>query len=269
MLTTKESFILKLRDLFQDNGYSPFRMSKFEEYDFYADKKDFLPSKHILTFTDADGRLMALRPDVTLSLIKRAKNGKYYYSENVYRVPKHSSSFTEISQTGAEIIGDIHSSDLAELLSIALASLEILADGRNFILAIADAKQLLQFDEIKSNPEIIRLIEHKNIHTLRNFNPTQKLLELCELDGSVDDALPFLNQDTANIINCIPHEHLRIDFSVVKSDNIRYYNGIVFNGFIQGVPESVISGGQYNIMNVSGAGFAVYLDVIERVCSND
>ncbi|MBQ6002159.1 MAG: ATP phosphoribosyltransferase regulatory subunit, partial [Synergistaceae bacterium] len=87
-----------LRKLYSDNGYKLFRMSRFEEYDFYADKKDFLSSKSILTFTNPDGRLMALRPDVTLSLIKHAGNGKYYYNENVYRVPRTSSSFREISQ---------------------------------------------------------------------------------------------------------------------------------------------------------------------------
>lgn len=272
MLTRKETFILALRELFQKKGYSHFRMAKFEEYDFYADKKDFLPSRHILTFTDADGRLMALRPDVTLSLIKRAGKGKYYYAENVYRVPRHGSSFREISQTGAEIIGDIQNGDLREILSTALASLEILAGGkdkRNFVLTVADARQILECDEVQSNPEIIRLIEQKNIHGLKKLNASRKLLQLCELDGSTENALPLLRHDCREIIKSIPNEHLRIDFSVVRGENIRYYNGIVFNGYIEGVPERVISGGMYNIMNVCGAGFAVYLDEMERVMNND
>ena len=62
---------------------------------------------------------------------------------------------------------------------------------------------------------------------------------------------------------------LRIDFSVV--DDINYYNGIVFKGFVNGVPGVVLSGGQYdNLMKKmhrkSGAvGFAVYLDMLERM----
>ena len=109
-------------------------MSRFEEYDFYADKKDFLTSKSILTFTDADGRLMALRPDVTLSLIKHAGAGKYHYSENVYRVPKNSSSFREFTQSGLEFIGEINAQEIIGVINLALLTLELLAENRKFIL---------------------------------------------------------------------------------------------------------------------------------------
>ena len=62
---------------------------------------------------------------------------------------------------------------------------------------------------------------------------------------------------------------LRIDFSVV--DDIHYYNGVVFKGFVRGVPDAVLSGGQYDklmrkMKRKSGAiGFAVYLDLLERL----
>ena len=62
---------------------------------------------------------------------------------------------------------------------------------------------------------------------------------------------------------------VRVDFSIVNDMN--YYNGIVFRGFIDGVPESVLSGGQYDILmrkmgrQAGAVGFAVYLDLLERV----
>ena len=37
-------------------------------------------------------------------------------------------------------------------------------------------------------------------------------------------------------------------------------SGIVFKGYIEGIPEAVLSGGEYSIEGVKGAGFAVYLD---------
>ena len=74
MLRSEEIAALKLRELYELHGYSFYRMKRFEEYDFYANKKDFLTSKSILTFTDLNGKLMALRPDVTLSIIKGIKN---------------------------------------------------------------------------------------------------------------------------------------------------------------------------------------------------
>lgn len=62
---------------------------------------------------------------------------------------------------------------------------------------------------------------------------------------------------------------LRVDFSVVH--DIRYYNGIVFKGFIEGIPTGVLSGGQYDRLlakmgrKAGAIGFAVYLDLLERM----
>ena len=64
-------------------------------------------------------------------------------------------------------------------------------------------------------------------------------------------------------------EMLRIDFSVVN--DMQYYNGIVFRGFVYGVPVSVLSGGQYDRLmrkmgrSAGAIGFAVYLDELERI----
>ena len=107
VLQTAEKITLSLRQLFLNNGYKPYRMSKFEEYDFYVGNKDFLVSDQVITFTDVDGKLMALKPDVTLSIIKNSpdmpnKTQKVFYNENVYRVSKGTGSYKEILQTGIE-----------------------------------------------------------------------------------------------------------------------------------------------------------------------
>ncbi|MBQ2743239.1 MAG: ATP phosphoribosyltransferase regulatory subunit, partial [Oscillospiraceae bacterium] len=72
---------------------------------------------------------------------------------------------------------------------------------------------------------------------------------------------------------CGLSENLRIDFSVV--DDIKYYNGIVFKGYVHGVPQSILSGGRYdNLMRRMGKragaiGFAVYLDALEALSENN
>jgi len=86
VLTLNELYGLKLRKLYHSYGYKHKTMSRFEDYDFYAKHKDFLTSQNILTFTDINGRLMALRPDITLSMIRTGITGKYYYDEKVYRL---------------------------------------------------------------------------------------------------------------------------------------------------------------------------------------
>ena len=60
----------RLNRLYEQYGYRKFKMSRFEDYDLYAQNRDFLRQDRIITFTDADGALKALKPDITLSIIK-------------------------------------------------------------------------------------------------------------------------------------------------------------------------------------------------------
>ena len=81
-------------------GYRQFKMSKFEEYDLYSKNKDFLVSDGVITFNDTNGRLLALKPDVTLSIIKNSKESnsecqKFYYNENVNWTPKFKCGVSE------------------------------------------------------------------------------------------------------------------------------------------------------------------------------
>ena len=83
---------------------------QFEEYALYQENQSFLPSRQVITFTDLDGRLLALKPDVTLSIAKSAQPApgetkRFYYSENVYRPAAESHTFKEIAQMGVEFIG--------------------------------------------------------------------------------------------------------------------------------------------------------------------
>ena len=265
---------MKLRSLYDSHGYSFYRMSRFEEYDFYAGKKDFLTSSNILTFTDINGKLMALRPDVTLSIIKHMKFSddvpqKFYYDEKVYRVPKNANTFREISQAGIECAGNLNNNDLREVIELALLSLKTIADGRNFILDVANAAIVAELvPENQNRNEILKCIAEKNIHELKRLNADENLIALM--------TSPKLDANTTMIINSLDgyHEHIHVDFSVVN--NLNYYNGIVFRGFIEGIPESILSGGQYdNLMSLMGhknckaIGFAVYLDLIEKGVAHD
>ena len=252
ILTNEELAALRLRELYQAHGYRFYRMRRFEEYDFYAGKKDFLSSGHILTFTDLNGKLMALRPDVTLSIIKNVTQGKYYYDEKVYRVPKNSDTFREIPQVGIEHIGDLGGNDLREVLELAVLSLKTLACGRNFVLDVADAGMVKSLMPEFHRAEILACLSAKNIHGLRELHAPDELIALAEK--------PAVKIETAqSLITLYPEIH--VDFSAVS--NLNYYNGIVFKGYIEGLHEAVLSGGQYDMgIGGGGAGLAVYLDSI-------
>ena len=140
ILKTEERAVFTLRSLYARHGYQPYKMSKFEEYDLYARNKDFLVSDSVITFTDTTGKLMALKPDVTLSIIKNYKDEpgvmqRVYYNENVYRVSDETHQYKEILQTGLECMGEIDFYNLCEVLRLAVESLRSLSG--EFVLEIS------------------------------------------------------------------------------------------------------------------------------------
>ena len=85
----------------------------------------------------------------------------------------------------------------------------------------------------------------------------------CQWDTT---ALTELEQRVASVEDPAVKEMLRVDFSTVS--DMHYYNGIVFKGYIEGVPTAVLSGGQYDKLmgkmkrTSRAVGFAVYLDML-------
>ena len=128
-----------LRALYEQYGYHLYRMAKFEPYDMYRENKNFLRGENIITFSNPNGVLMALKPDVTLSIVKNAKpdvkTQKLYYHENVFRREKNSREYGEIWQMGLEFIGG--GTGYAEAEVVALANKSLRATGGETVLNIS------------------------------------------------------------------------------------------------------------------------------------
>jgi len=294
-----ERAVFLLRSLYSKYGYKQYKMRKFEEYDLYVRNKDFLISDSVITFTDTNGKLMALKPDVTLSIVKNTKDSegsvqKVYYDENVYRVSKGTHSYKEIKQAGLECIGDIDPYCVCEVLSLAVKSLMTISE--NCVVDVSDLAILFAvYDYIglsyEARKKMTSLISDKNTHEMKRLcadmsvsaENTALLEELISYNGTPDEVLPKLKimadktgaqaefAEFESVVSSLDKElqsKLRIDFSVVS--DINYYNGIVFKGFIDKIPDSVLSGGRYDSLMQSmsrkskAIGFAVYIDMLER-----
>ncbi|MBO5889688.1 MAG: ATP phosphoribosyltransferase regulatory subunit [Clostridia bacterium] len=301
VLSKEEKAAFTLRSLYANYGYSQYKMSKFEEYDLYVKNKDFLVSESVITFTDTDGKLMALKPDVTLSIIKNSKDlegkvMKVYYNENVYRVSKGTLSFKEIMQAGLECLGEVDNEIISEALFLAVKSLEVISSSSALEISNLDlvSEVINEFNlSYLAREEILRYLGDKNLQGITyvcereglSSEQTALMQKLVTVYGSTSKVLPLLkdfciNEASTNAVNQFTSiiknleskgvaDKIFIDFSVVN--DMKYYNGLAFKGFVEGVPVSIISGGQYDkLMNKMGkkskaVGFAVYLDEISKV----
>ncbi|MBE6633188.1 MAG: hypothetical protein E7620_02460 [Ruminococcaceae bacterium] len=302
LLKNEERALFALRQLYRAYGYQPYKMSKFEEYDLYLRNKDFLVSDRIIAFTDTNGRLMALKPDVTLSIIKNTEDSssekrKVYYNENVYRVSPRTGHYKEILQTGLECIGSIDLYDLYETVLLAAKSLAAISE--DFVLDISHLGILNAILESIGGDSawkrgVTECIASKNRHDLKKLCeglPADQTERLCSLIGIYGDGATVLPQlealcegETAKaaleelralngLLQGSPlASRIRFDFSIVN--HMSYYNGIVFRGFLAGISEGVLSGGRYDKLlrrmgKEGGAvGFALYLDLLEELSSN-
>ena len=241
--------------------------------------KDFLISDSVITFTDTNGRLLALKPDVTLSIVKNSKDishyvQKVYYQENVYRISKGTRTFRELPQTGLECMGEVDAYCLFDVIRLACLSLAAISDDY-----------------------VLKCIGEKNLHELRTIcrdaalddAAAAQLETLASCSGPAKQVLPLLKaafcdaesaaafQEMEEILAALEdaglYDRIRLDFSVIS--DMKYYNGFVFKGFVRCVPNSVLSGGQYDPLmrrmgRTDGAvGFAVYFDEVARLFSDD
>ena len=305
ILKSEERISFALRSLYSRFGYDRYKMSKFEEYDLYVRNKDFLISDSIITFTDTNGRLMALKPDVTLSIVKNVTDvkgtvNKFYYDENVYRISGGTNSFKEIAQTGLECIGDIGNYEICEVVCLAIKSLELI--DSSYILDLSHAGLVSSvFETIgisdAERDEILTYIKSKNSSQLLNmkeigilsegaFDLVMKLMTTYKNIADFKSAFAPYSYDknisaSLNEFSAVCDKltalgfmkNVNIDFSII--DDMNYYSGVIFKGYIKGIPQAVLSGGQYDklmkkIGKASGAlGFAVYVDMFERMNKNE
>lgn len=287
---------LVLGELYKTYGYKKYKMSRFEEYSLYIDNSDFLASKDIITFSGRDGKLLALRPDVTISIAKnfKAETGnteKLFYNENVYRLPKGSAEFKEINQMGVELLGKIDLCAMSEITLLILKSLNLITD--DFILAVSNINfvaGLIDGFNIKNSvlkEKLLELLRQKNMH---DFDAVAKEAELSEnnilkfkkliaVSGKFETALDAAaalveNEKMENALRELKNiygilkfsplaDKMQLDFSIVNNES--YYNGIIYNGYIQKSPRAILVGGQYDKLlqkfgsNAGALGFALDL----------
>ena len=298
-LQPKERASFALRALYEAAGCRKYHMGRFEEYGLYQENRSFLSSEQVITFTDLDGRLLALKPDVTLSIAKTAQPApgetlRYYYHENVYRPSAESHTFQEISQMGLEMLGAVGEAQVQQAVCLAARSLDAL--GADWVLEVSHMGYLFGLFDALGVPDAARAkllekLREKNAHELRTAAGAAGLADaaadiLCSvlnLCGSYADTLAkaaALCRNDAMRAAVAELEALAVPLEkaggVIRLDmtlagEMEYYNGLVFQGYLKALPRPLLKGGRYDLLmqkftpGAGAIGFAVYLDELDRL----
>ena len=274
-LQPKERASFALRALYEAAGCRKYHMGRFEEYGLYQENRSFLSSEQVITFTDLDGRLLALKPDVTLSIAKTAQPApgetlRYYYHENVYRPSAESHTFQEISQMGLEMLGAVGE-----------------VSHMGYLFGLFDALGVPE----NARPGLLEKLREKNAHELRRAAQAagldaagaDALTGLLELSGSCEETLTKAESACRNDRMRAAAAELRalaktleasggaVRLDLSLAGEMEYYNGLVFQGYLQGLPRPLLKGGRYDLLmqkftpGAGAIGFAVYLDELDRL----
>ncbi len=279
-----------LQRIYESRGFRQTFVPRFEEYSFYTENKAFFQGEGFLSFMSPDGRMMALCPDITLSIVRNIPSSpmtctqKLYYVEEVCRLSRDEQQYRFIRQIGVELIGQSDPFACVELVSLACESLEAISP--DFVLDISH----LGF--------VAGLIEHLGLNerqtalfmdALRTKSP-HYLWEALSCSGA-DEALKTSLMPLAGtsgldairamvstpktacafgelktVADTLSDSRIRLDFAV--TGDLGYYNGIVMQGYVPGLPDALLNGGRYDrLMDKLGkssraAGFAVALSML-------
>ena len=298
-LRREEKITLALRALYEQYGFRKYRMGKFEEYELYMENKNFLKNPNIISFHDLDGRLMALKPDVTLSIAKNTRATahsaeKVYYLENVYWLEKQSGGYKEVNQLGLESIGRLDAFSYYEVVCLAQETLSAISENHRMQMShIGFWVSLLDGLSIEEGirKELFSCIHGKRLHELKallenaaiapfaaelilqaaslcgDFAQTLAAARRIAISNGMTDALNELETVYGLLKQKGCADQLTLDFSLVNDCD--YYDGLIFQGYVEGVPRALLFGGYYGKLlrkfgkNLDAIGFAVYMNELD------
>jgi ATP phosphoribosyltransferase regulatory subunit len=289
----------KIEKVFTSYGYEPVMTPTIEYYETYARAYQNIREEEFYKFFDQDGHILALRPDMTIPIARFTAGRlgsqkppfRFCYSANVFKV-RHSFAGrrNEVTDCGVECIGPGEESD-AEVLMLALDAMKCLGTDHyqleigssGFFKAAARYAGLRQ-EEMET---LADLVDRKAMVDLQEFLEASSLSEkgmdffmkLPLLSGDrtvLTEAqklsfCPELNEEISRLMELDQMlsdlgRGSQIRYDLGKVPHLTYYTGIIFEGWVEGIGSSVLSGGRYDDLlkkfgrDLPACGFGIKID---------
>ncbi len=281
-------------------GYRDIQTPTFEFFDIFREERGSVSSRDMFKFFDKEGNTLVLRPDITPSIARCV--AKYYgeedmplrfcYSGNTfYNTVNYQGKLKEVTQLGAELIGDDTIGADAEMIACVVACLQG-AGLTTFQIEVGHVGYFYGLmEEAALDEEDIQavrtFIENKNYFGLEEFlcgrdipvEIQEAILQISEMFGSMEQVARHKARiRNGRALEAIAHlEALNqvleaygvdsfVSYDLAMIGRYRYYSGIVFQAFTYGTGEDIAAGGRYDSLlaqfgkSAPSVGFAITLD---------
>jgi len=276
----KRNIETELRELFRRSGYFEIETPILEFFDTFTVDEESTPQESMFKFFDQQGRILVLRPDLTIPVARVAasklKDAQYplriSYIGNTFRYNESGGGRQkEFTQAGIELLGEVTPESDAEVISVAVNAVKTcgLNDFQIDIgqvvffkglmeeagLCEQDVAQMRMLIERKDFIGIEEIVSKRNI----SYDIKKLILDMPRLYGGIDviarvrkivrgqktlEALDYLENLLKILEDYGLNEYVSVDLGMVQSLN--YYTGIIFRGFTHGVGFPILSGGRYD-----------------------
>lgn len=281
-------------------GYRDIQTPTFEFFDVFSKEVGTTPSKELYKFFDKEGNTLVLRPDFTPSIARCA--AKYFMDEDVpIRFCYQGNTFTntsnlqgklkEVTQMGAELIGDGSVQADAEMIAMTIEALyhaglsdfQISVGNLEYFKGICAEAGLDEETEL----ELRECISGKNYfgaeelleRTRVGRKDKELLLKVSDLFGGVQILEEAKNaagnkrskqavERLAQVYNVLcdygVEKYVSFDLGMLSKYN--YYTGIIFKGYTYGVGDAIVKGGRYDGLltrfgkEAAAIGFVIVVD---------
>jgi histidyl-tRNA synthetase len=283
-----------MRDVCHRFGFGEVMTPTFEQSELFTLRSGQAVVDEMYVFSDKGGREMALRPEITASVIRFFVNEmsnlpkplKLYYVGNCFRYENpQSGRYREFFQLGAELIGNDNPETDAEVISLAVHCLRAagLQDFRVRIGHIGVMKSLV-LSEVQDPAlagNVLRMIDKEDFDAMGDMFDThaisrnlfERITTLADIRGgteildSVEDAKVHEHlKELFEILKLHGVDDVELDLGIVRG--LDYYTGMVFeiDAPRLGAEKQVMGGGSYTLSELFGGepvfstGFAIGID---------
>lgn len=294
-----------IADVISSYGYSDIQTPSFEYFDVFSKEVGTIPSKELYKFFDKENETLALRPDFTPSIARCA--AKYFMDEDkplrfsyigstFQNISSLQGKYSEITQEGAELIGDGSVQADAEMIALLIESLLKTGLG-NFRISIGEVdyfKGLCREADLSEDEE--RSL--RDLISSKNPIAASDLLKECNISDEIRNKLlritdtfadhSMLSELESSAGNEISKNAVRrlsalfdllkvygyekyVSFDLGMLSKYQYYTGIVFKAFALGAGSPVAMGGRYDSLlsyfgkNAPAVGFVILPDEVEKL----